>query len=142
MFNGGNKLVKRELRINNSILENVKTFKYLGFTISAKNCSFTPTVEDLSTKANRAVFALNNKIKLSMLPIRLALKIFNSQIIPILLYGSEVWGPYTDYDYATWDKDKIERVHTQFLKRILGCNFNTTNNMVRSEKRVITYVKC
>ena len=56
-----------------------------------------------------------------------------------------------DYDYATWDKDKIERVHTQFLKRILGCNFNTTTNMVRSEvgvrpllvqiiKQVITYV--
>ena len=151
IFNRGNKLLKTEFRIKNSVLENVKSFKYLGFTISAKNCSFTPTVEDLSTKANRAVFALNNKIKLSMLPTRLAIKIFNSQIAPILLYGSEIWGPYMDYDYATWDKDKTERVHTQYLKRILGCNFHTSNNMVRAEvgarplilqilKRVISYI--
>ena len=24
-------------------------------------------------------------------------------IKPILRYGSEVWGPYTGFDYTTWD---------------------------------------
>ena len=100
IFNRGNKLIKSEFYINNKLIENVKTFKYLGFTISAKNCSFTPAIEDLSIKANRAIFSLNNKIKLSKLPTRLALKIFQSQISPILLYGCEVWGPYMDYDLS------------------------------------------
>ena len=152
IFNRGNKLLKRHLYFNGKAIENVKTFKYLGFTISAKNCSFAPTIDNLALKANRAVFALNNKIKISKLPVRVALKIFNSQIMPILLYGSEVWGPYMDFDYASWDKSKIEQVHTQFLKRAVGCNFQTSNIMARGEvgrrpllldifKRVVAYTK-
>ena len=151
VFNRGNKLIKADLFSNNNLLGNVKTFKYLGITVSAKNCSFSHTIEDLSTKANRAVFALNNKIKISSIPPKLALQIFNSQIVPILLYGSEVWGPYMGYDYVSWDKGKIERTHTQFIKRILGCNYRTSNNMARGEvgtrplltqviKRVIAYI--
>ena len=53
--------------------------------------------------------------------------------MPILLYGSEVWGPYMDFDYISWDKCKIERAHTQYLKRLLGCNVSTSNNMARGE---------
>lgn len=79
------------------------------------------------------------------------MKIFNSQIKPILLYGSEVWRPYSNFDYDTWDKNKIERTHTQFLKRSLGCNYQTSNIMARGEvgarpllvdviKRVISYI--
>ena len=150
IFNRGNKIIKSDFYVNNTLIENVKTFKYLGFTISAKNCSFNHTLEDLSIRANRAIAALNNKIKLSKLPTRLAIKIFNSQIAPILLYGSEVWGPYVDNDYTSWDKNSIERTHTQFLKRILGCNYHTSNVMTRGEvgvrplivqviKRVILY---
>ena len=150
IFNRGNKLIRSDVRYKNVVLENVKQFKYLGLSISAKNCSFSPTIDDLSLKANRAIFALNNKFKISKLPKKLALKLFNSLITPILLYGSEVSGPYMDYDYHSWEKSKIERVQTQFLKRILGCNIQTSNIMTRGEvgvrplllnilKRVIGY---
>jgi hypothetical protein len=133
VFNRGNNLIKTSFYVGGSPIENVKSFKYLGFTISAKNCSFQNTIDDLSVKANRAIFAIKNKIKLSKLPIKLAIKIFNTQIVPILLYGSEVWGPYMDYDYDTWDHSKTERIHTQFLKNVLGCNFQTSNNMTRAD---------
>ena len=133
VFNRGNKLINANLFCNTALLENVKTFKYLGISISAKNCSFQPTIDDLSTKANRAIFALNNKIKISLIPPKLALKIFNAQIVPILLYGSEVWGPYMNYGYDNWDKTKIERTQSLFLKRLLGLSHSTTNNMVRGE---------
>lgn len=150
IFNRGNKLIKSEIRINKTPVEHVKNFKYLGFSISAKNCSFSPSIEDLSIRANRAIYALNNKVKLSKLPTKLALKLFSAQIKPILLYGSEVWCPYMDYDYGDWDKCKIEQVHTQYLKRILGCSVQTSNNMTRGEvgnrpllldiiRRVISY---
>ena len=133
IFNRGNKMINTNFHTNNTKLENVKTFKYLGFSISAKNCSFLPTIEDLSIKANRVVYALNSKIKLSKLPTKLALKLFSTLISPILLYGSEVWGPFIDFDFEKWDKSKIEQVHTQFVKRILGCNFKTSNIMSRGE---------
>ena len=114
-------------------IRNVKVIKYLGFTLSAKNCSLAPTIDDLTIKANRAVFALNNKMKISNLPPKLALKVFQSQIMPILLYGAEVWGPYMDFDFSLWEQGKIERVQTQFIKRVLGCNIQTSNIMVRGE---------
>ena len=130
IFNRANKIVKGNCMIKDVPIESVKTFKYLGFTINAKNCSFLPTVNDLSTRANRAIFVLNNKIKLSKLPIKLALKVFNSQIVPILLYGCEVWGPYMNLDFNQWDKTKCEQVQTQFVKRLLGCNIHTSNAMI------------
>ena len=108
VFNRGNKLLKANIHINNVLSENGKSFKYLGFSISAKNCSFSKTLEYLSMKAKRAIFFMNNKFKLLKLPTRLALKIFQSQITPILLYESEVWGAYEDFDFPNWNKTKIE----------------------------------
>ena len=75
--------------MNNTIIENVKTMKYLGFIITVNNCSFLTTLQDLRIKAN----ALNTNIKISTLPTKLALKVFNMQIKPVLLYEPEVWGP-------------------------------------------------
>ena len=119
IFNRGNNLIKTVFNIGGSPIENVKAFKYLGFTVSAKNCSFQHTIDDLTLKANRTIYAIKSKIKLSKLPIKLAIKIFNSQVVPILLYGSEVWGPYMNLDYVTWENSKTERVQTQFLKQVL-----------------------
>ena len=133
IFNRGNKLINNTFVFKNVRIETVKIFKYLGFTITAKNCSFEKTVEDLSIKANRAIYALNNKIKLSRLHTRLALKLYNSLIAPILLYGAEVWGPFIEQNFEKWDKNKVEQTHTQFIKRALGCNITTSNIMARGE---------
>ena len=133
IFNRGNKPLKSDFYVDGNKIECVKTFTYLGFSIAAKNCGFQPTIDDLSIKAKRAVFAIKGKFKLSQMPIKLALKMFSSQITPILLYGSEVWSPCMDHNFETWDRSKIEMVYTQFLKQILGCGFRTSNNMVRAE---------
>ena len=119
VFNRGNKLCKTTIHVNKAPIECVKEYKYLGITISAKHCGFSHTIKDLRTKANRAIFALNNKIKLSQLPTKLAIKVFNTQINPIVLYGSEVWAPYSGYNYENWDTCETERCHTQFLNRNL-----------------------
>ena len=152
VFNRGNNLIKTVFNVDDTPIENVKKIKYLGFTISAKNCSFQHTIDDLTLKANRAIYAIKSKVKLSTLPTKLAIKIFKSQIVPILLYGSEVWGPYINLDYLTWENSNTERMQTQFLKQILGCNFKTSNDMVRADtgcrpllnmviKRFISYTK-
>ena len=133
VFNRGNGICKANISVGNKPIENVKSLKYLGFTINSKNCNFVNTPNDLSIRAKSAIFALNNRIKLSMLPTRLALKIFDTQISPILLYGAEVWAPYCNYKYSNWDKSETEKTHTQFLKRIMGCDIHTPNHMIRGE---------
>ena len=110
-----------------------------------KNCSFTPTLEDLSIQANHATVALNNKIELSKLPMRLLVNIFNYQIVPILLYGSEVWGPCIDV-FTSWGKTNVGCTLTQYLKRILGCNIMMSVEigarplLTQVIKRVILYL--
>ena len=73
--------------INSKIIENTKEFKYLGIS---KDCSFKPTLSDLSSKANKAIYSLLSKIPIKLIPVKTMLKLFDSCIAPILLYGSEV----------------------------------------------------
>ena len=91
-------------------------------------------VYDLHSKATRAIFALNSRYKFHNLLVDMALKRFDSLILPILLSGSELWNPYKGYKFSTWDKTEVERVHLQFLKWLLRVlNISTRNIMVRAE---------
>ena len=66
----------------------VKEFTYLGVTFNGST-SFQPALKELSNQANRALFSLNSKYKLSKLPLDIAIKLFDVMISPILLHGSE-----------------------------------------------------
>ena len=54
----------------------------------------------LSSKANKAKFALNNIAKLKQIPVKTAIYFFDT-VLPIITYGSEIWGMN-----ATLDHDK------------------------------------
>ena len=126
---------KTNFKINSRQLESTKEFKYLGITISSKNSGFIPTLSDLSSKANRAIYSLTSRIPFKSAPIKTMLHLFDAGIVPILLYGSEVWAPFMNQNqnWTKWDSTPIEKVHTQFLKRLLGVNRSTTNILTRSE---------
>ena len=49
------------------------------------------------------------------------------------LYGSEVWAPFMNLVWKQWDTTQIEKIHTKFLKRLLGVNRSTTNVLIQSE---------
>ena len=51
--------------------------------------------------------------------------LFDKLILPILTYGSEVSG----FSKA----DKIERMHLQFCKHLLGVKIQTQNNFIYGE---------
>ena len=131
-FHKRNKKYNKAFLIDNTPLENVTDYTYLGLNIDA-SCSFNVTHKLLASKANRTIFALNSRFKLKLLPVKAALKLFDSTISSILFYGSEVWGAYENLSADYWDKNDIEKVHTQFLKRILGVNRSTANILVRGE---------
>ena len=50
------------------------------------------------------------------------LDLLDKIVLPILLYGSQIWG--TDWD------DVIEKVHISFCKRIRHVNAKTPNTVV------------
>jgi len=89
------------------------------------NGSFTKAKKCLHDQATRAMYALINKCKKLMLPIDIQLQLFDSMVIPILTYGSEVWG--------FENLSIINKVYHKFLKITLGVNNNTCNNMVYGE---------
>ena len=66
----------------------------------------------------------------------IAFKLFDTTIMPLLLYGSEVWRAY-EYNPTKkseeWGKLTIETVQTQFIKRVIGVNKSNTNIMVHGE---------
>ena len=97
--------------INLKIIENTKEFKYLGISINSKDCSFKPTLSDLSSKATKAIYSLLSKIPVKLIPLKTMLKLFDSCLVPILLYGSEVWAPFMNFDWKHWDTTQIEKTH-------------------------------
>ena len=54
--------------------------------------------------------------------VNIMLDLLDKIVLPILLYGSQIWG--TDWD------DVIEKVHISFCKRIRHVNAKTPNTVV------------
>ena len=133
IFSRGNQMIKGTFYVDGKELENVKEFKYLGITIHKKSCSFTPTTSYLKIKATRSLYSLKSKLNFRHLKIQTSLKLYDALVKPILLYGSEVWEPFLDWDSNKWDAGAIERAYTQFLKQVLGVNRSTTTALVRGE---------
>ena len=77
-FSNGHLRKLPTFHINNTPLDNTKIFKYLGITINSIKCSFMPTIEDLSSKANKAIYALRAKLPFKELPIKTLLKVFDA----------------------------------------------------------------
>ena len=80
-------------------------------------------LDDLHSKATRAIFAPNSRYKFHKFPhkllVNMALKHFDSLILPILLCGSEFWNPYGGIIFPLEIKLKLKEFIYSFLKGIL-----------------------
>ncbi|MCG8093252.1 MAG: hypothetical protein JAZ17_06420 [Candidatus Thiodiazotropha endolucinida] len=107
------------------VLEIVNKFRYLGVTFTIGG-SFAETQNTLSGQAQKAIFKMNKYVyKFTFFSPRHKLELFDKLIMPILNYGSEVWGFI--------QANSIERVHLQFCKRLLGVKKTTQNDFVYGE---------
>ena len=110
--------------LNNQPVEIVDTYTYLG-TVFSYNGKFNNAIDKQILQAQRALFAIKSKKETYNLPVDIMLDLFDKMIMPILLYGCEIWG------YA--NLDKIEIFYRKFLKFVLTLNDQTTNCMVYGE---------
>ena len=124
IFGKGKISDKLKFFIDNSEIEIVKTYKYLGVLFS-RSGSFLATRKYLREQGTKSMYSLIRKCRFNNLSIECQLDMFDKIVVPILLYGSEVWG----FENC----DILERVHLRFCKNILRLKQSTPNFMVYSE---------
>ena len=92
IYNSADALRNCVFKYGDEVIEIVSTYKYLGVWCSNKNKLLSENFAYLSNKASKAIFAIQNYSfeTLGKITPRLALKTFNSQILPILLYCTEL----------------------------------------------------
>lgn len=80
-------------------------FKYLGIAFS-RSGSFCKVKKHLVEQAQKSMYSIIRKIRLFNLPIEQQFNLFDKVVVPILLYGCEIWG-YENIDI-------IEKIHLKF----------------------------
>ena len=125
VFRNGGQLRRNErFYFNGQQLNCINHYKYLGIVFSSK-LMWSSALKTLSSQAEKAIFMLKRFIKTCGIPIQLSLDLFDKMVVPILLYGSEIWG--------TKVRDSIELVQRKFCKYILSVSYNTSNAAVLGE---------
>ena len=89
------------------------------------NSKFNKAKSRLRTLAMKATFGLINKIKLNNLPIDVVPQLVETCVMPILLYGCEVWGHESLKD--------IQVSLNNTLRYVLGLNKTTPKCMLYGE---------
>ena len=133
---------KGSLRIGNAHLDYVTSYTYLGMEISS-NGAFTSCKQTLAAKGKKAMNRLKSVISGTNIKKSLALKMFDQLVLPVLMYGGEVWGardlrklldltsPITLED--TYEKLPQEKINIHFSKYILGVSSKSTNIAAMAE---------
>ena len=120
------------LTFNDCRIEKVEEYTYLGIKMTSTG-SFSLAEYALKEKALQALFATKRLMNFSFLKPKHAEKIFDTQIRPIVLYSSEVWGAYSKGDFSSWNKTAAEKLHLRFCKLYLGVNSKTSKDACRAE---------
>ena len=118
-----------EFKFFENIISETNEYNYLGITFSTENNRFRTNYQRLKEKALRAIYAARNLAHKAMgnhITPNVLFKIYDSQIQPILDYGSEVW-------YQGKNIKELEVVHTGFLKKTLGVKLQTSTLAVYGE---------
>ena len=104
----------------------VNIYKYLGIYMSTR-LSFSAACRDVASKAKRALLYIIQKLRQhNCSSIQVFLKIFDTQVQPIMQYGSEIWG-------LCKSANECEKVHLYALKKYLNVDLKTPNDLIYNE---------
>ena len=109
---------------NGERVDVVFEYKYLGTVLNFNN-RFLVAIKAQCLSASKAIFSLLKKSRKLDLPIDIQLDLFDKCIVPILLYGSEVWAFET--------LDLLDREQLRYYKLLLSVKSSTPTCMVLGE---------
>ena len=121
IFYGGKIRNKPLFKIIIESIDVVDEYIYLGTTFCC-NGSFKKAIMKQISQAKGAMFRLAQRLNL---PIDIVVELYDQSVLPILLYGSEIWG-FSDIS-------AIEVIYIHFFRSILKLNKSTANCMVYGE---------
>ena len=122
MFNKTGRLLRRNFKYKNSIIETVREYKYLGFLLVPSG-SVVHGLNDLKSRGNRAFLQIKNKMgEYFRLKPNISIKLFNTLVKPVLLYMTDLWGCL-----KMPKNDPIDALQIKFLNQLLGVQTQTTN---------------
>ena len=125
VFRKGGYLAAREhWYYNGTIMPVTNVYKYLGIMFSTR-LSFSAACQDLASRAKNALrYILRKLYILNNNSLSVFLKLFDSCVQPIAQYGAELWA--LD-DVASIH---VEKLHLFALKKFLGVDIRTPNDLV------------
>ena len=78
------------MKNDNSFIERVEEFKYLGTTLTNKN-SIQEEIKSRWKLGNACYYSVQNILSSSLLSKNVKIKIYRTIILPVVLYGCETW---------------------------------------------------
>ena len=102
-----------EIKIGNEVIKNKNNYKYLGITIDSA-LSFSDHIDSVIKKIKSVTFNLGRCAK--YLNVSSRLTIYNSLILPHLLYGISVWHPLAKQKKL----NQLEKVQKKAIRIING----------------------
>ena len=106
------------------IVQVVDDYVNLGIKFNY-NGSFNKAISKQVLQGKKAFYALLDKVYKLCLPVDISLELFDQLVLPVLLYGCEVWG----FGNIT----QIEILHRKYIKILLGIANFTPSIMVYGE---------
>lgn len=112
---------------NDVLIEIVTEYKYVGAIFGSEGNVFRKYYEYDIGKAMQATHKIQNYCRpLGQVPPSVAVKLFNSLVLPVIEYGSEIWS-------SNVNTPGLDTFHLKFLKRILKVRQQTPSKAVLSE---------
>ena len=121
---GARKTDHFHFKLGTQAVEITDKYKYLGVYFSQSR-SFLNARKHTVEQAKKAMYLLFCRTNNLNLPVDLQLKLFDHTVLPILTYSCEIWG--------FENIDMLEKVHTDFLRKITKSRKSTPLYMLYAE---------
>ena len=82
--------IRHDFKIFEKSIDIQDFYTYLGVVFNY-NCPFNMTKQTISEQTQKLLFMLYRKLRNIRLPVELQLKLFDTLILPVQLYGCEIW---------------------------------------------------
>ena len=115
--------------IDDTVLETVENYKYLGFSFH-RSCKQTFGIDELCSKAEKAWIITRRFMRRSPTSyVAIHKTLYQSAILPIILYGSGIWGDSISHE----ENNLIENLQKKIMCQILNVRRNISGTALKGE---------